>query len=55
MLLNVALFVLSAAWLQQRPELPAVLWVYAPVAALGDGAWCRLRPTWASCFCGGPG
>ncbi len=34
MLLNVALFVLGAVWLQQQPELPSVLWVYAFAAAL---------------------
>src|SRR5882672_8321864 len=33
MLLNVALFVLGAAWLQQQPQLPSVLWVYLFVAA----------------------
>src|SRR4249920_312385 len=38
MLLNVALFVLGSAWLQQQPELPGVLWVYAFVAA--SLAWC---------------
>ena len=34
MLLNVALFVLGAAWLQQRPELPGLLWIYAFTAVL---------------------
>ena len=34
MLLNVALFVLGAAWLQQRPELPGLLWIYAFAAVL---------------------
>jgi len=34
MVLNVALFVLGAAWLQQRPELPGLLWIYAFAAML---------------------
>ncbi len=33
MILNVVLFVLGAAWLQQQPELPNVLWVYVLLAA----------------------
>ncbi|HYL17160.1 MAG TPA: DNA internalization-related competence protein ComEC/Rec2 [Burkholderiales bacterium] len=33
MLLNVVLFVLGAAWLQQQAELPSVLWTYALVPA----------------------
>ena len=33
MLLNVALFVVGVAWLQQQAELPSVLWLY-PFAAL---------------------
>lgn len=37
MLLNVALFVVGAAWLQQQPQLPGILWVYAfPIVVL---AW----------------
>ncbi len=42
MLLNVALFVLGAVWLQQQPELPGVLWVYAFAAAVL--AWWLLGP-----------
>ena len=34
MLLNVALFVLGAAWLQRQPELPSVLWLYPFAAAV---------------------
>jgi len=34
MLLNVALFVLGAAFLQQRPDLPGLLWIYALAAVL---------------------
>jgi competence protein ComEC len=36
MILSVVLFVLGAAWLQQQPELPSVLWLYVLLpAALG--------------------
>ncbi len=42
MLLNVALFVLGALGLQQQPELPGVLWVYAFAAAVL--AWWLLGP-----------
>ena len=34
MALNVVLFVLGAAWLQQQPELPGVFWIYAFLAVL---------------------
>ena len=34
MLLNVVLFVLGAAWLQQQPELPSVFWLYPYAAAV---------------------
>ena len=34
MLLNVALFVLGSAWLQQQAELPSVLWLYLFAAAV---------------------
>jgi competence protein ComEC len=34
MLLNVALFVLGSAWLQQQPALPGVLWFYVFAAAV---------------------
>jgi len=43
MLLNVALFVLGMAWLQQRAELPGLLWIYAFAAVLVV-RWVRPAP-----------
>lgn len=60
MILNVALFVLGAAWLQQQAELPGILWIYVLVPAVlarwflpvSDGPHGRLaRHSWDALLC----